>query len=108
LRGRQLSGVAVEGDDLDPIGGHPAAEQHAETRDQGGRLAAAGRGDDLGRPIGQHGGRPLLGIERPEQAVRRRPCGGWRHRHRSSMASAAYWAINDHVRLPRAGRRDRC
>jgi len=45
--GRQLGGgVAVEGDDPDTVRGHPAAKEHAETGDQGRRLAAAGRGDD--------------------------------------------------------------
>jgi len=103
--GRQLGGgVAVEGDHPDPVGGHAPAEEHAEPSDEGRRLAAAGRGDDLGRPIGQCGGRALLGIERREQAVSR-CCGGqWRDRHRSMMANAAYWAIND--ALPRE--RDQC
>jgi len=68
--GRQLrGGVAVEGDDPDPIRGHPAGEEDAEPRDQGRRLAAAGRGDDLGGPIGEHRGRLLFGIERREQAA---------------------------------------
>jgi hypothetical protein len=54
-----------------PVCCHPPAEQHAEPGDEGRRLAAAGRGDDLGRPIGQRRGRPLLGIERRQQAVNR-------------------------------------
>jgi len=65
--GREFGrGVTVESDDPDPIGGHPAAEEHAETSNQGRGLAAAGRGDDLGRTIRQCRGRPLLGIERRE------------------------------------------
>jgi len=62
----------------DPIGGHPALEEHAEARHEGRRLAAAGRGDDLGRTIRQGRGRPLLGIERREQALRRRCGRRWR------------------------------
>jgi hypothetical protein len=52
-----------------PIGGNAAAEEHTQTRDEGRRLGAAGRGDDLGGSIGERGGRPLLGIERREQAA---------------------------------------
>jgi hypothetical protein len=48
--------------------------------------------------MGQHRGRALLGIERREQVVSRRCGGGWRDRHRSMMAAAAYRPIND--RLP--------
>jgi len=96
--GRHLGGsVAVEGDHPDPVGGYPAAKEDAEPGNQGRGLAAAGRGDELGRPIGQRGGRPLLGVERREQAIRRRCRGGRRHRHRSMMATAAYWAINDRI-----------
>jgi hypothetical protein len=67
MRASKLGGgVAVEGHHPDPIGGHFPAEEHAETSDQGRRLAAPGRGDDLGRPIRQRRGRPLLGIQRRE------------------------------------------
>jgi hypothetical protein len=58
--GRKLGGsAAVERNDPDPIGGNAARQEHAEARDQGRRLAAAGRGDDLGRLVGQRRGRPL-------------------------------------------------
>jgi hypothetical protein len=54
------------------LAGREQAWEHAEAGDQGRRLAAAGRGDGLGRAVGQCRGRELLGIQRREQAVIRR------------------------------------
>jgi hypothetical protein len=87
----------LRADDPDPAGGNPAAKEDTEARDQGRRLAAAGRGDDLGRTIGQCGGRPLFRIEQRQQAVGGRCDAGWRDRHRSRMASAAYRPINSRL-----------
>jgi hypothetical protein len=97
----QLGGrIAVEGDDADPVRGHAVGEQDPEPRDQRRRLAAARRGDDLGRPVGHESRPALLGVERREQAVSRRCCHAWRDGDRSRMADSAYSAIND--RLPSA------
>ncbi len=58
-----LAAVAVEGDDADPLGRHAPVDQHGEARDHRRRLAAAGRGDDLGRAVGQRRRGPLLRIK---------------------------------------------
>ena len=60
----QLAGrLAIEGDHRDPVGRHATGQQHPEPGDERGRLAAAGRRDDLRRPIGQGRGGPLFRVE---------------------------------------------
>ena len=55
--------VPVEGHDADPRGLDAPREEHGQARDHRRRLAAAGRGDDLGRTVRQDRGGALLGIQ---------------------------------------------
>ena len=68
---RSGGGVAVEGHDADPVGLNAARQQDREPGDHRGRLAAAGRRDDLGRPIGQRRRGALLRVERIQDRVER-------------------------------------
>jgi hypothetical protein len=104
--------IAVEGHDADPCRGHTARQQDRQPGDHRRRLAAAGRGDDLGGSIGQGRGGALLGIERGQD---RRDVDGWRcadgSLHRSMLARrrlpAAYQPLTGDNARPAARLRDK-
>ena len=60
-------GVPVEGDSQDPGPRNPTGDEHADAGDQGRRLAAAGRGDDLRRSRTEGRGFALPFVETGEK-----------------------------------------